>query len=194
MQFWGTPEAPVHELSLKWFTTHPRFHWVPKYIIIIMLQSKSIHKCASMCINPRMKLLAHILIGMVTAEYMKNGRHTLWCQLLPVGMVDVLEIMVLVLVGEPFEVSEDLLLELGVVLDQLWVNVLQTHPLVVAEGVDVQRRMLGHLDADDWPIGIDLDLVLPCLNSSAGQHEAVVCLHESLPFVFKRFVRPIQEF
>lgn len=194
MQFWRTPEAPVYELSLKWRTTKPRFYWVPKYIIIIVLQSKSIHKCTSMCINLRMKLLAHILIGMVTAEYMKNRRHTFGCQLLPVGMVDVLEIMVLVLVGESFEVSVDLLCELGVVLDQLRVNVLQTHPLVVAEGVDIQRRVLGHLDADDWPIGLDLDLVLPCLNSSAGQHEAVVCLHESLPFVFKWFVHPIQEF
>ena len=92
---------------------------MPKHIIVIMLQRKSIHKCASVCINPRMKLLAHVLIGMVTAEYMKNGRHTLWRQLLPVGMVDVLKIMVLVLVGEPFEVPEDLLLELGVVLDQV---------------------------------------------------------------------------
>lgn len=167
---------------------------MPKHIIVIMLQRKSIHKCASVCINPGMKLLAHVLIGMVTAEYMKNGRHTLWRQLLPVGMVDVLKIMVLVLVGEPFEVPEDLLLELGVVLDQVRVNVLQTHPLVVAEGVDGQRRILGHLDADNWPVRIDSDLVLTRLNSSAGQHEAVVCLHESLPFVFKWFVRPVQEF
>lgn len=131
---------------------------------------------------------------MVAAEDMKNGRHALGCQLLPVGMVDVLEIMVLVLVVEPFEVAEDLLLELGVVLDQIWVNVLQTHPLVVAEGVDGQWRRLGHLDADNWPVRIDPDLVLPCLNSSAGQHEAVVGLHESLPFVFKGSVRPVQEF
>lgn len=152
MQVWCAPEAPVHELSLKRRTSYPRFHWMPKHIIIIMLQRKSIYKCASVRINPRMKHLAHILIGMMTAEYMKDGRHTLRCQLLPVGMVDVLKIMVLVLVGEPFEVTEDLLLELGVVLDEVRVNVLQTHPLVVAEGVDVQRRILGHLDADNWPV------------------------------------------
>ena len=63
-----------------------------------------------------------------------------------------LEVVVLVLVGESDEVFVDTLLELGVVLDQLWVDVLQTHPLIIAEGIDVQRRKLGHLDADDWSI------------------------------------------
>ena len=71
---------------------------------------------------------------------------------------------------------------------------LQTHPLVVAKGINIKRIELAHLHIDERPVFHYSDIILLRLDTSTSEHVAVVGLHECLPFVLERFISSVHKF
>ena len=99
----ATREVPVNIFRSERSTTFPRLDWMPEDIIVVMLQSKSIYKRTSFFINARMQISAHIFVWNIAAENVQSRRDSLRRQLLPIGPIDVLQIMILILFAKPFQ-------------------------------------------------------------------------------------------
>ena len=112
-------------------------------------------------------------------------------KLRPVGEVEVLQVVVLLFLAKPIQSCLDVKHLLFV--DQVGMDVLHAHPLVIAPGVDIQRKPSINSDIYRHPFFLKLELLLLRFNANTCQHKTVVNLHEIHPLVVKRCRHAIEK-
>jgi hypothetical protein len=133
-----------------------------------------------------MLLFAHLLICKMAANNIHDRRNLSLTEGRPVGPVDVLQVVILFFFSVSLEFICNATLSLSVILEKQRMDMLHTHPWVVAPGIDVQGPELVHLNREQKIVFSYFRCLLPYLNSGTCHNKRVINFHEILPFVHKR--------